>query len=98
MEHNSINSTASEEFKKDFIVFGLTEEEAAVYLSLLKRGTRGEVVGRIKDELDIGRTTIYAIMERLLSKKWVIAEKMLGEENYFEAINCHNFFVPPDFR
>ncbi len=56
---------------EDLGYFGLSVEEATVYISLLKRGNRGEVVGRIKDELQIGRTTIYAIMERLTEKKWV---------------------------
>ena len=56
--------------------FGLSEEEAKVFLSLLKRGTRGEIVGRIKEELSIGRTTIYAILERLTVKGWVIAEEI----------------------
>ncbi|MFX0073210.1 MAG: helix-turn-helix domain-containing protein [Candidatus Hermodarchaeota archaeon] len=65
-----------EEYIKDLINFGLTHEEGMVYLSLLKRGNRGEVVGRIKDELNIGRTTIYAIMERLKEKGWVIAEEI----------------------
>lgn len=56
--------------------FGLSVEEATVYLSLIRRGTRGEVVGKIKDELEIGRTTIYAIMERLNEKGWVTAEEI----------------------
>jgi len=56
--------------------FGLSNEESKVYLSLLKRGNRGEVVGRIKDELEIGRTTIYAIMERLYDKGWVFSEEI----------------------
>ncbi|MBN1801576.1 MAG: hypothetical protein JW891_08735 [Candidatus Lokiarchaeota archaeon] len=61
------------EYIRGLVKFGLSKEEANVYLSLLKRGTRGEIVGRIKDELNIGRTTIYAIMERLTEKGWVVS-------------------------
>ncbi|MBN1214954.1 MAG: hypothetical protein JXA99_05865 [Candidatus Lokiarchaeota archaeon] len=56
--------------------FGLNQEEAIVYLSLLKRGKRGEIVGRIKNELEIGRTTIYGIMERLLKNGWIYSEEI----------------------
>ncbi len=66
----------SEEFIQDLMNFGLSKEEAKVYFSLLRRGTRGEVVGRIKEELKIGRTTIYAIMERLHDKGWVSSEEI----------------------
>ena len=41
---------------------------------LFKRGKRGEVVGNIKKELPIGRTTIYAILERLCEKEWAISQ------------------------
>ncbi len=78
MEEHNLKSEITKRYKEDIIAFGLSEEEAIVFLSLLKRGSRGEVVGRIKDELDIGRTTIYAIMERLTTKGWVITEKISG--------------------
>lgn len=64
------------EYLRGLAEFGLSKEEANVYLSLLKRGTRGEIVGRIKNELNIGRTTIYAIMERLTEKGWVVSTMM----------------------
>ena len=78
MESDFIDSEAerSEEFIQGLTKFGLSEEEAKVYFSVLKRGTRGEVVGRIKNELEIGRTTIYAIMERLHEKGWVTSEEI----------------------
>jgi len=76
MEEHNIKSELAEKYKDDILTFGLLEDEAIVYLSLLKRGSRGEVVGRIKDELEIGRTTIYAIMERLSAKGWVNAEEI----------------------
>ena len=62
------------EYIQGLMDFGLSDEESKVYLSVLRRGSRGEIVGRIKDELEIGRTTIYAIMERLNEKGWVVSE------------------------
>lgn len=76
MERNDAELNISTDFIDRLSDFGLSEEEGRVFLSLIKRGPRGEVVGRIKDELDIGRTTIYAIMERLKEKRWVDAEEI----------------------
>ena len=67
----------TEEYINHLKNFGLSDEEAKVYLSLLSRGDRGEVVGRIKNELEIGRTTIYAIMERLCDKGWASSEEIM---------------------
>jgi len=75
-DFNDTEEDRSEEFIRNLLNFGLSEEEAKVYFSLLKRGKRGEIVGRIKDELEIGRTTIYAVMERLNQKKWVYSEEI----------------------
>ena len=55
--------------------FGLSPDEAKVYLALLNKGEKGEIVGNLDKELDIKRTTIYRIIERLLKKNWV--EKVL---------------------
>ena len=76
MEINEKESLVLEERINHLRNFELSNEEAKVYLSLLRRGTRGEVVGRIKNELEIGRTTIYAIMERLCDKRWVTSEEV----------------------
>ncbi|MHA1436990.1 MAG: helix-turn-helix domain-containing protein [Promethearchaeota archaeon] len=54
------------------IKFGLSIEEAKVYLTLLKKGNEGEKVGNLNKELDIKRTTIYRIIERLIDKDWVV--------------------------
>ncbi len=75
------SSQVNEEHLKSLVYFGLKSEEASVYLSLLKRGDRGEVVGRLKEEVDIGRTTIYAIMERLTEKNWVLSEQISTSPN-----------------
>ncbi len=66
--------------------FGLNDEEAKVYLSLIKRGERGEIVGCIKEELEIGRTTIYAIMERLTKMDWVYSEEISQNPKRFKYI------------
>ncbi len=77
MEFNEKESIITGEYINHLKNFGLSDEEAKVYLSLLSRGNRGEVVGRIKNELEIGRTTIYAIMERLCDKGWVSSEEII---------------------
>ncbi|MFX0030163.1 MAG: helix-turn-helix domain-containing protein [Candidatus Hermodarchaeota archaeon] len=50
---------------------GLSLDEAKVYLALLKKGDDGDRVGNLNKELDVKRTTIYRIMERLVKKNWV---------------------------
>ncbi|MFW9939494.1 MAG: helix-turn-helix domain-containing protein [Candidatus Thorarchaeota archaeon] len=52
--------------------FGLSIEEAKVYLSLLEKGKEGSKVGILNEELDIKRTTIYRIIDRLIDKEWVV--------------------------
>jgi len=63
---------------------GLSYEEAQVYLSLLKRGEAGEKVGNLNKELDIKRTTIYRIINRLIDNNWVekISETPRGVNLY----------------
>ncbi|TXT63510.1 MAG: hypothetical protein BAJALOKI1v1_710005 [Promethearchaeota archaeon] len=51
--------------------FGLTPEESKVYLTLLEKGSKGDIVGNLNKELDIKRTTIYRIIDRLIKDKWV---------------------------
>ena len=79
MEDVRRNGKLSEEEIQALTLFGLTVEEATVYASLLKRGNTGEVVGNIKKELPIGRTTIYAILERLCEKNWAIPQIISDE-------------------
>ena len=52
--------------------FGLSIEEAKVYLSLLKMGKNGANVGQLDDDISIKRTTIYRIIDRLISKSWIL--------------------------
>ena len=53
--------------------FGLSIEEAKVYLALLKTGRNGAKVGQLDDFLpNIKRTTIYRIIERLQGKDWIV--------------------------
>jgi len=59
-----MSSTNYDQYTKDLTIFGLSNDEARVYLYLLRRGKKGDVVGRLKNDLEIGRTTIYAILER----------------------------------
>jgi len=54
------------------IKFGLSIEEAKVYLALLESGIEGEKVGKLNEVLDIKRTTIYRILDRLIDKEWIV--------------------------
>jgi predicted transcriptional regulator len=51
--------------------FGLTPEESKVYLALLEKGPHGNIVGNLNKQLDIKRTTIYRIIDRLIKNNWV---------------------------
>ena len=66
-----MSTTKIDQYAKDLTFFGLSNEEARVYLYLLRRGKNGDVVGQLKNDLEIGRTTIYAILERLTENGWV---------------------------
>jgi predicted transcriptional regulator len=62
---------ADENYIHKLAQFGLNPEEAIVYITLLENGSQGNVVGRLKNKLEIGRTTIYGILDRLIEKGWV---------------------------
>ena len=51
--------------------FGISEDEAKVYLALLRKGESGENVGNLDKELELKRTHIYRIINRLVEKNWV---------------------------
>ena len=51
--------------------FGISEDEAKVYLALLRKGENGEKVGNLDKELELKRTHIYRIINRLVEKNWV---------------------------
>ena len=52
--------------------FGLSIEEAKVYICILKKGKEGAKVGQLDEDLSIKRTTIYRIIDRLISKGWIL--------------------------
>ncbi len=51
--------------------FGISEDEAKVYLALLRKGEDGDKVGNLDKELLLKRTHIYRIINRLVEKNWV---------------------------
>jgi predicted transcriptional regulator len=63
---------------------GLTLDEAKVYLALLQSGENGEKVGNLNKQLEIKRTTIYRIIDRLINKGWVykLMERPTGTTLY----------------
>jgi len=65
------------DFIQDIQLFGLNFEEAKVYLMLLEKGEVGDVVGRLKERfLEVNRTTLYGILERLIEKNWIMGIKI----------------------
>lgn len=56
---------------QDLQDFGLTADEAIVYLALVERGHNGDMVGRLKYNFQIARTTLYGILEKLSDKGWI---------------------------
>ncbi|HEC37856.1 hypothetical protein LCGC14_1049890 [marine sediment metagenome] len=59
--------------------FGLSIEEAKVYLALLKMGKDGAKVGQLDEFLPIKRTTIYRIIDRLIGKDWIVKLPMMAK-------------------
>ena len=51
------------------------------------KGINGDIVGRLKENLEIGRTTIYGILDRLIEKGWVegIAVKKKPKRTHYIA-------------
>ncbi len=72
--------------------FGLSIEEAKVYLSLLEKGKEGAKVGQLNEELDIKRTTIYRIIDRLISKEWIVKPFEPGSVQIFIARPINDIF------
>ncbi|MBA7540674.1 hypothetical protein ES705_32973 [subsurface metagenome] len=63
---------------------GISEVEAIVYLALLRKSDRGEKIGNLDKELDLERTHIYRIINRLIDKNWVeeISKRPKGAQFY----------------
>lgn len=70
--------------KLGFYRVGLSEDDAKVYLALLRKGEKGEKVGNLDKELDLKRTHIYRIIDRLIEKDWVdkLAKTPTGAQYY----------------
>ena len=76
---------------------GLNKEESLVYLVLMKYGEKGATVRKINSELyEIGRTSIYSILQKLINKEFVI-EKITSETpkkaKLFIALEPKKFFI-----
>ncbi len=63
--------------------FGLTPEEAKVYLELLKKTSDGEKVSNLNKKLDIKRPTLYKMLDRLVDKNWVDVELRTSKRTQF---------------
>jgi DNA-binding MarR family transcriptional regulator len=65
---------------------GISEVEAKVYLTLLRRGDKGEKIGSLYKELNLKRTHVYRIIERLVENNWVeLISKNTNRIQYFAA-------------
>lgn len=61
----------NKKFLEDLQFFGLTLEESEIYLKLIENGSIGSIVGKLKNEIEISRTTLYGILDRLVEKNWI---------------------------
>ena len=66
---------------------GLTKSEKMVYLALLKLGT--SKAGKLSEETDFNRTTVYKAIEKL-TKKGLVGFVIKENTKYFEATNPNN--------
>ncbi len=65
---------------------GISEDEAKVYLALLRKSDKGEKIGNLDKELDLKRTHIYRIINRLVEKNWVeLISKVPTGAQYYAA-------------
>ncbi len=66
----------TEEFIEGLQKTGLTDDEALVYLTLIRHGKKGTYVKNLDNHLLLNRTTIYSILNRLVEKECIkISEK-----------------------
>ncbi|MFW9934558.1 MAG: helix-turn-helix domain-containing protein, partial [Candidatus Thorarchaeota archaeon] len=63
---------SDEELLETIEQFGFTREEALIYFALIKHGKNGAIVKDLVQETSVGRTTIYAILDRLIKTGAVI--------------------------
>lgn len=75
------------EEKKELIEFGLTENEAEAYLTLLKLGESR--TGNLSKETKINRSLIYRVLESL-KNKGLVSEVIRENRSYFSANNPKN--------
>lgn len=66
-----MDSNKTDEFLEILPKFGLTSDESIVYLSLVRKGRSGDIIGRLFKELEIKRPTIYKIINKLIEKGWI---------------------------
>lgn len=70
-------------YLRSFIEIGLTEREAKVYMTLL--GGKMFTVLQLQEAVDIPRTKIYEVLNKLVSRN-ICIEKKLGRNKLYEAV------------
>lgn len=73
-----------EEIRQSLQRIGLSNNEATVYLALLKRAS--SKAGKISKYTQLNRTTTYDVLKRLLDKG-LIGYVVKGKVKYFEVVN-----------
>lgn len=71
------------EYLKSFMEIGLTEREAKVYITLLSG--RMFTVMELQEAVNIPRTKIYEVLNKLVSRN-ICIEKKLGRNKLYEAV------------
>lgn len=78
------------EIKPILIEIGLAENQATIYLTLLKIGSSS--AGEITKKCDINRTNVYDALERLI-EKGIVSFIIKDHKKYFEARNPENLKI-----
>jgi HTH-type transcriptional regulator, sugar sensing transcriptional regulator len=75
-------------FKK-LLEIGLTEREAKVYLTLLKKSSY--TAAELQESVDIPRTKIYEVLQKMVNRG-ICFEKKIGNNKYYLAVEPQTVF------
>src|SRR5512146_3274016 len=70
-------------YMQEFMEVGLTEREAKIYMTLLSG--RMFTATDLQNAVDIPRTKIYEVLNKMVSRN-IVTEKKLGKNKMYEAI------------
>lgn len=85
-------SDSADSISQKLKLFGFNENEAAVYLLLIKKGSLSAL--SISKNLKMPRTRVYRTLEKLINKSFVLEEiESSGTKYYIESYEKFNFLI-----